>query len=171
MQDSGQALAALRRGEISPIELVAACTARIDAVDDMSHSLSIRCFGRALEQPRALSRAAGSAALPSFLDLPIAVKNHNDVGRVLTTDGSPIFADNVARSSDAAVARLERHGAIALTQSYVPEWANGHRFNLVGGTRSPRDTRFGAVTRTWCGEALTMAVLVNPLHCACVSGH
>lgn len=136
------AVAKLRRGEVKPTELVEASIERIQAVDGIVNALPIHCFDRAREQAEKLSSAPASDD-PCFLGgLPIAVKDYNDVGGVRTTYGSPIFADNVASTSDATVARLERNGAIPIAKSNVPEWAGGHTFNPVfGATRNPWDTR------------------------------
>ncbi len=131
-------VARLRRGEVSPVDLVEAAIARIEAVDPKVNALPVRCFERALEQARAMGPSA--RALP-LAGLPIAVKDYNDVGGVRTTYGSPIFADNVAARSDATVQRLEANGAIPLAKSNVPEWAGGNTVNpVLGATRNPWNT-------------------------------
>ncbi len=124
----------LRRKEVSPVELIDAAAARIEAVDPTVNALPIRCFERAREQAK--------GPLPddprSLCGLPIAVKDYNDVGGVRTTYGSPIYTDHVATRSDATVARLERNGAIPIAKANVPEWAGGHTFNPVFGiTHNP----------------------------------
>jgi amidase len=140
-----EAVSLLRRQEIKPIELVEASIKRIQSVDEKVNALPILCFDRAREQAEGLSSTLPSENPRSLHGLPIAVKDYNDVGGVRTTYGSPIFADNVARTSDATVARLERNGAIPIAKSNVPEWAGGHTFNPVFGiTRNPWDTRLSA---------------------------
>ena len=135
----------LRRGEIKPMELVEASIKRIQSVDGTVNALPIHCFDRARERAEKLSSAPPSDDGRSLLGLPIAVKDYNDVSGIRTTYGSPIFADNIAETSDAAVARLERNGAIPIAKSNVPEWAGGHTFNPVFGiTRNPWDTRLSA---------------------------
>ncbi len=135
----------LRRGEIKPTELVEASIERILAVDGDINALPIHCFDRARAQAEALSSQRASDNSRSLLGLPIAVKDYNDVSGVLTTYGSPIFADNIASKSDATVAKLERNGAIPMAKSNVPEWAGGHTFNPVfGTTRNPWDKRLSA---------------------------
>ena len=140
-----EAVSQLRRGEIRPMELVEASIERIQSIDGIINALPIHCFDRAREQAEKLSSAPPSDDGRSLLGLPIAVKDYNDVGGVRTTYGSPIFADNIAKTSDATVARLERNGAIPIAKSNVPEWAGGHTFNPVFGiTRNPWDTRLSA---------------------------
>ena len=70
--------------------------------------------------------------------LPMAVKDYNDVAGQLTTNGSPIYADNRAVADDRTVATLRGNGAIPLAKSNVPEFAGSHTFNPVWGiTRNP----------------------------------
>ena len=135
----------LRRGEITPAELVEASIARIEKVDSAVNALPIKCYERA----RDLAfnwRPADHANNPKSLSgLPIAVKDYNHVGGVETTYGSPIFAGVVATSSDATIRQLEQNGAIPIAKSNVPEWAGGNTFNPVfGATRNPWDLRMSA---------------------------
>ena len=134
-------VALLRRGEITPRELVTASMDRIEAVDGITNALPIHCFERAVAQAERCDLAQHRDNPRSLCGLPIAVKDYNDVGGVRTTYGSPIYADNVAEKSDATVARLERNGAIPIAKSNVPEWAGGNTFNpVLGTTRNPWNT-------------------------------
>lgn len=140
-----EAVSWLGRKEIKPAELVEASIERIQSVDEKINALPIRCFDRARKQAKELASLIPADSNRSLLGLPIAVKDYNDVGGVRTTYGSPIFAEHVAQTSDATVARLERNGAIPMAKSNVPEWAGGHTFNPVFGiTRNPWDTRLSA---------------------------
>ena len=133
----------LRSREISPLDLLDAATARIEALDGTINALPIRCFERAREQARRIADAPPADSPHNLLGSPIAVKDYNDVAGVRTTYGSPIYANHVAKESDATVARLERNGAIPIAKSNVPEWAGGHTFNPVHGvTRNPWGTNF-----------------------------
>ncbi len=140
-----EAVDLLRRGEVTPSELVSASINRIEAVDSVTNALPTHCFERATEQAQRWTSAKHSDNPRSLCGLPIAVKDYNDVGGVLTTYGSPIFADNVPQKSDATVARLERNGAIPIAKSNVPEWAGGNTFNpVLGTTRNPWNTALSA---------------------------
>ena len=133
-----------RRGEISATELVEASINRIEQVDDVVNAMPIRCFDRAIDVAK--KHDLSSTDNPRSLQgLPIAIKDYNDLGGVLTTYGSPIFSDNVAAESDITVARLEHNGANPVGKSNVPEWAGGHTFNPVfGTTRNPWNTKLSA---------------------------
>jgi amidase len=129
----------LRGGEISPLEVVDAAAARIEAVEPRVNALPIRFLDVAREQARAFRQERSDH--PGWLaGLPIAVKDYNDVGGQLTTNGSPIFADNIAPADDRTVATLRSRGAIPIAKSNVPEFAGSHTFNPVWGvTRNPWD--------------------------------
>ncbi len=86
-----EAVDMLRRGEVSPLEMVDAAAERIDAVEPRVDALPIRFFDAARGQAKVVRREA--ADHPGWLaGLPIAVKDYNDVAGQLTTSGSPIYA-------------------------------------------------------------------------------
>jgi amidase len=133
----------LKKREVSPLDLVDAAIARIESVDPVVNALPLRRFEAAREVARHFPKPDDTAlATPGFLaGLPIAVKDYNDLAGVPTTYGSPIFRENVAAASDLTVANLERHGAIPLAKSNVPEFAGANTFNTVfGATRNPWNT-------------------------------
>ena len=106
----------LKKGEISPRDLIDASVSRMDQVDGQVNALPIRCLDRALKQ-------SGNARSDTVLaGLPIAIKDYNNVGGVRTTFGSPIFSDYVPEHSDATVKQLEASGAVPIAKSNVPEW-------------------------------------------------
>jgi len=134
-----EAVEKLRRGEVSPLEMVDAAASRIEAVEPRVNALPIRFLDVARDQARAFPREKSDH--PGWLaGLPIAVKDYNDVQGQLTTNGSPIYADNIAAADDRTVATLRARGAIPLAKSNVPEFAGSHTFNPVWGvTRNPWD--------------------------------
>jgi amidase len=133
----------LKRREVSPLELVEALAARIEAVDSRVNALPIRCYERARAQAKALLQPDGAPDRRGWLaGLPLPIKDYCDVGGVRTTKGSPLFADTVAETSDHTVATLEANGAIPIAKSNVPEFAGANTFNPVfGATRNPWDLR------------------------------
>jgi amidase len=135
------AVQALRRGDVSPLELIDAAAARIAAADPMVNALPTLCLERARDRARRMPRARGTGR--GWLGgLPIAVKDLNDVAGVRTTYGSPIFADHVPARSDILVETLEARGAIVVAKSNTPEFGHGaNTFNEVfGKTRNPWNT-------------------------------
>ena len=137
-----EAVARLKAGELSPLELIDAALARIEEVEPLVNALPTLCPERARERAKAIMAAPSDEAPPGYLHgLPIAIKDLNDVAGVRTTYGSPIFADHVPERSDLTVETLERHGAVVLAKSATPEFGAGaNTFNEVFGvTRNPWD--------------------------------
>ena len=135
-----EAVARLRRREISPIELIDAAAARIEVVDGKVNALPIRFFDTARATARRfMAQEPLQDPPPGWLaGLPMAAKDYNDVAGQRTTFGSPIYADAVARTNDHTVATLEASGAIFMAKSNVPEFAGSNTFNPVfGATRNP----------------------------------
>jgi len=130
----------IRNGHLSPKEVVEASINRIEMVDEKINALPIHCFERALNFANSIDLKKEKENPKSLMGLPIAVKDYNDVGGVVTTFGSKIFANNIPKFSDATVSKLVRNGANPIAKSNVPEWAGGHTFNPIFGiTRNPFD--------------------------------
>jgi len=134
-----EAVGKLRRRQLSPLDLVEAAAARIEAVEPKVNALPIRFFDEARDHAKRFERESRDD--PGWLaGLPIAVKDYNDVAGQLTTYGSPVFAENRAPADDRTIATLRANGAIPLAKSNVPEFAGSHTFNPVWGvTRNPWD--------------------------------
>jgi amidase len=132
-----EAVAKLRRREVSPLEMVDAASSRIEAVEPKINALPIRFLDEAREKAKRFPRE--SREDPGWLaGLPMAIKDYNDVAGQLTTNGSPIYAEYRAPADDRTVAVLRGNGAIPLAKSNVPEFAGSHTFNPVWGiTRNP----------------------------------
>ena len=141
-----EAVARLRKGEISPLELVEASAQRIAEVEPAVNALPTLCLDRAREHARRIMQggaacdAAGEAGW--LAGLPVSIKDLTDVAGVRTTYGSPLFADHVPAKSHPLVERIERKGGIVMGKSNTPEFgAGGSTFNEVfGRTRNPWNT-------------------------------
>lgn len=151
-----EAVSLLRKGEVTPLEMIESAAARIEAVEPKINALPIRFIEVAREQAMAFRRE--NRDHPGWLGgLPIAVKDYNDVGGQLTTYGAPIFAQNVASKDDRTIAVLRGNGAIPLAKSNVPEFAGSHTFNPVWGvTRNPWNLGYTAGGSSG-GAAATLA--------------
>ncbi len=139
------AVAALAKGEVSPLELVEASAARIAAVEPAVNAMPTLCLDRAREHAKALMRGErreGAGARGWLGGLPVSIKDLTDVAGVRTTYGSPIFANHVPERSHPVVERIERAGGIVMGKSNTPEFgAGGSTFNEVfGRTRNPWNT-------------------------------
>src|SRR3954469_23834102 len=147
----------LRRGKVSPVELIDAALARIAAVNPQVNALVT------LGEERARAQATRLMQIPIearglLAGLPIAIKDLNDVAGLRTTYGSQIFADNVPTRSDIMVETLEGNGAIPLAMSNTPEFGAGaNTFNEVfGETLNPWNTKLNAAGSSG-GAAVALA--------------
>jgi amidase len=130
----------LNSGEITPLDLLDALEQRIAEVDGQVNALPTLCFDRARAQARALmQKPAGGRGL--LAGMPIPIKDLTNVEGVRTTQGSPIYRDNVPARSDVAVEHLEANGGVIYAKSNTPEFGAGaNTFNEVfGATRNPWD--------------------------------
>ncbi len=142
-----EAVARLKRGEVSPLELIAAAEARIAATNPQINAIVTSCFDRARAQAQRIMQAGTADAPGAFMyGLPIAVKDNTDVEGVRCTSGSRVHEQRIAPASDPVVRRLEAHGAIVIGKTNLPEFAaGGNTFNDVfGATRNPWDVRMSA---------------------------
>ncbi|HEX2529749.1 MAG TPA: amidase family protein [Geminicoccus sp.] len=134
-------VAALRRGDVRPVDAIEASLARIATVDPLVNAVPTLC------RERALAHAARLESLPPdrrgpLAGLPVLVKDLVDVQGVRTTYGSPIWQDHVPERSDVSVERIEAAGGIVLGKTNTPEFGAGAvTFNEVFGvTSNPWDT-------------------------------
>lgn len=136
-----EAVARLAARDVSPLEMIDAAAARIEAVDAAVNALPILCIERAREQAKRLA-APDRVGAGWLAGLPLVVKDLNEVAGVRTTFGSPIFADHVPETSEVSVDRLEANGAVPIAKSNTPEFGAGaNTFNEVfGKTRNPWNT-------------------------------
>jgi len=135
-----EAVEQLKRGEISPLDLIDAAEARISEIEPVLNALPTTCFERAREYARRIMAAEAPEDDRGWLGgLPLAIKDVTDVAGVRTTYGSPIFKDHVPATSNPVVERIERNGGIVVAKSNTPEFAaGGSTFNEVfGRTRNP----------------------------------
>jgi amidase len=130
----------LKAGEVTPLDLLDVLEKRIAEVDDKVNALPILCFERARKHARALMEKP-AAERGSLAGLPVPIKDLTNVAGVLTTQGSPIYRDNVAAKSDILVEHLEANGGVIYAKSNTPEFGAGaNTFNEVfGATLNPWD--------------------------------
>jgi Asp-tRNA(Asn)/Glu-tRNA(Gln) amidotransferase A subunit family amidase len=150
--DSATTLARqVRRGELSPVDIVETCLERIDTYDDEINAfVTVRADGAredAIEREQAVE---DGARLGPLHGVPVAIKDLADVKGIKTTYGSKLFADNVADGDATIVSRLREAGAIIIGKTNTPEFGRKPMTTnkLVGATGNPWDT-----TRTSGGSS------------------
>ena len=114
-------------------------------VDGKVNALPTRCFERARSHARQIM-AKPLAERGLLAGLPVPIKDLADVAGVRSTQGSPIFKDRIADTSDLLVTHLEGNGGVIYAMSNTPEFGAGaHTFNEVfGATLNPWNTRMSA---------------------------
>jgi aspartyl-tRNA(Asn)/glutamyl-tRNA(Gln) amidotransferase subunit A len=133
--------AAVRRGEISPVDTVTACLERLEHVEPRVNAFVHVCAERALGEARAMEAEVAACRDPGPLaGVPLAVKDLEDVGGLPTTYGSVPFRDHVAREDSVQVARLRAAGAIVVGKTNTPEF---------GYTAFTRNLLFGVTRNPW----------------------
>ncbi|MBI2941613.1 MAG: amidase [Chloroflexi bacterium] len=119
---ASEAARLIRRGEVSPVELVEALLARIDAVEPDLAAWEIVDRERALAEARAVA-APGADRAGLLAGVPVGVKDIVDAAGLPTTGGFASRRDTTAREDSAVVSRLRRAGAIVLGKTVTTQAA------------------------------------------------
>jgi amidase len=146
-----ECLALLRSGEVSSLELVDACIARIEALNQAFNAVVAKDYERARETAQAADAARSSGEdLGVLHGLPITVKDSLETAGLVTTSGAPELRNHVPEEDAVAVHRAIDAGAIVLGKTNLPMYAGDWQsFNAVYGlTNNPWD-----VTRTVGGSS------------------
>jgi len=132
---------ALARKEISPVELMEATLARIDATRESPNAfVALRDRDALLADAReAESRIAAGRGRP-LEGIPLGVKDLEDAEGLVTSMGSIPWKDNVAERDSVQVERLRRAGAIVVGKTNAPEF---------GHTAITKNLLFGASHNPW----------------------
>src|SRR6187401_30569 len=147
----------LKKGELTPHDLLDALEKRIAAVDSPVNALPTLCFDRARRHADALMKKP-VAERGQLAGMPIPIKDLVEVAGVRSTQGSPIFKDRISEKSDILVEHLEAEGGIVYAMSNTPEFGAGaNTFNEVFGmTRNPWNTSRSAAGSSG-GAAVALA--------------
>jgi amidase len=131
----------LKRGEVTPHDLLDALERRIGAVNGAVNALPTLCFDRARAHADRLMKKP-VAERGQLAGMPVPIKDLIDVSGVRSTQGSPIFANKIPEQSDLLVEHLESEGGIVYAMSNTSEFGAGaNTFNEVfGATRNPWNT-------------------------------
>ena len=159
---SASALAAkIWAGDLSPVAVVEAHIARIEAVNPALNALVTPCYERAR---REAAQAETTAPQGLLHGVPITVKDSFDVAGVRATCGLTARADYFPEADATSVARLRAAGAIVLGKTNTPDNCfDQETVNLLfGRTNNPWDVR-RTVGGSTGGEAAIIAAGGSPL--------
>jgi len=129
-----------RARKASPLEVMQALLARIDAVNPQVNAIVTLARDAALwEARRATAALKRNATLPPLFGIPVGIKDVTPTRGLRTTHGSKLFEDHVPDEDALVVERLRAAGAIVIGKTNTPEFAFGpNTVNAVfGATRNP----------------------------------
>ncbi|PIW26658.1 MAG: hypothetical protein COW30_13855 [Rhodospirillales bacterium CG15_BIG_FIL_POST_REV_8_21_14_020_66_15] len=151
--------------EISPVELLESCIARIEAVDGAVNCMVTRAFDRAREEAKVAERMVlDGDDLGLLHGLPIGIKDLEATEGVRTTYGSLIYKDNVPAADQGSVAAVRAEGAIVVGKTNTPEFGAGANtknrvFGATGNPFAPVKTCAGSSG----GSAVALATGMVPI--------
>ncbi|HEY3596181.1 MAG TPA: amidase [Paraburkholderia sp.] len=151
--------------EISPVELLDACIARIETLNPAVNAIAATCFERARDEARRAEQAVlRGEPLGVLHGLPIGVKDLEETEGVLTTYGSPLYRSHVPQYDHVLVARLRAAGAIVTAKTNVPEFGAGAntRNAVWGATGNPFNPMLNAGGSSG-GSATALATDMLPM--------
>jgi amidase len=115
--------AAVRRGEVSPVDLVEHYLDRIDRLNESVGAFVTVTADAARAQAKEAERAVGAGAdLPPLHGVPTAIKDLNLVAGVPARLGSTLYAEFVPPIDDHVVTLLRAAGTISLGKTNTPEF-------------------------------------------------
>jgi aspartyl-tRNA(Asn)/glutamyl-tRNA(Gln) amidotransferase subunit A len=131
---------ALRERRLSPVELMETVLERIDGTKSTLNAVvALRDRDQVLREARAAEERTGRGEARPLEGIPLGVKDLENVEGMVTSHGSVLFKDAVAKRDDVHVERLRRAGAIPIAKTNAPEFGpTAITKNLLHGvTRSP----------------------------------
>lgn len=131
--DATAQAALVKSGAVTPVELLEAAIARIEALNGAVNAVTFRFFDEARKQAR--------APLPEgpFRGVPFLVKDLSTVKNKPVTYGSRLFANNIAWHNEAIVARAVKAGFVIAGKTNTAEFGLLPTTEplLFGPTRNP----------------------------------
>jgi amidase len=152
--------------KVSPLEVMQAVLARIDAANPVVNAYVTVARESALAAARRATRLLGRKAtmLPPLHGVPVSIKDLYATKGIRTTWGSLIYKDHVPDEDDLVVQRLKAAGAIVVGKTNTPEFgAGGNTFNAVfGATRNPWNSALSCGGSSG-GAAVAVATGMGPI--------
>jgi aspartyl-tRNA(Asn)/glutamyl-tRNA(Gln) amidotransferase subunit A len=134
-------------GDVSPIELTAACLERIAALDaEVNAFITVTADEAVYEAGEVAAELVRGESRGPLMGVPIALKDLFDTAGVRTTAGSKFFSERVPDRDAAVVQKLRDAGAVVLGKLNMHEWA-------LGVTND--NPHYGACHNPWALDRIT----------------
>ncbi|MFB7878808.1 amidase [Nocardia sp. NPDC056064] len=148
---------ALRAGEVTRTEVIAAAVARTERVDPSLDAVQVRCFERAAASPETAGVFAG---VPAF------VKDNTDIAGLPSCHGSAAFTPHPATATGGPGAQFLHSGVVVLGKSTLPEFGLTASTEFIGRapTRNPWNPEYSAGASSGGSAALVAAGVVPIAH-------
>lgn len=157
---------AIKKREISCVEVMAAHLSMRESLNPTFNALVSLAdpdvlIIQAKEYDAELARGEYRGWMHGF---PVAIKDLANAKGFVTSNGSPIFRDNVAQDDTIHVARMKQAGVIVTGKSNVPEFGLGSQsYNTVFGvTKNAYDDKSTAGGSSG-GAAVALALRLQPV--------
>ncbi len=155
-----------RARKTSPLEVMQAVLARVDAVNPGLNAIVTLARESALKEARAATAALRKKGgkLGPLHGVPVSIKDLTPTKGIRTTWGSKVFEHHVPEGDALIVERLKAAGAIVFAKTNTPEFgAGGNTFNAVFGvTRNPWNTALTCGGSSG-GAAVALATGMGPI--------
>ena len=150
----------VRRGDVSPAELVGWAIERIEQLNPRLNAVVTPMFDHAVEAARSV--AAGPLSGVPYLLKDLAV----EASGVRFTEGSRFLQDNVSHYDSELVVRLRRAGLVVVGKTNTPEFGMAPACEplLFGPTRNPWDLERSTSGSSGGSAAAVAAGLVPAAH-------
>jgi amidase len=138
--DAVDLVRAIRLRKISSRDAVAACLARLDAVNPKINAVVVKLGEQALAQAEAADKAvARGEELGPMHGVPITIKVNVDQMGQATTNGVVAFKDVIATEDSPVVANLKSAGAVIIGRTNTPAFSSSWFTDndLYGRTQNP----------------------------------
>jgi aspartyl-tRNA(Asn)/glutamyl-tRNA(Gln) amidotransferase subunit A len=141
-----EALTALEKNEISPVDLTSSVLKRITAVEDKIRSYITITKEYAGRQAKEAEKQRKKGKKGALLGIPLAIKDNICTEDVKTTCSSKILENFIPPYEGTAIKKLRKHGYILVGKTNLDEFAMGS---------STENSAFGRTRNPWNLERVT----------------
>ena len=130
---AGELVRLYRARKTSPLEVMEAVLARIDAVNPAVNAYVTLARESALAEARRATQALRRkrAPLPPLHGVPVSIKDLTSTKGIRTTWASVLFKDHVPDKDDLVVERLKAAGAIVVGKTNTPSSAPAGTLSML----------------------------------------